>query len=239
MTNYFKIKITSVLSLIFISLTTLFLSSCENEALNSFDETKEIETGINIKSLTVSENGEVLPFSMDLMAGQHHLAGTVEVTADETNLYVTYKTNCSQEDETESRLNTSTNTGSWTLKATHLYVGNCEDLPTTKKGNPKIGKFPYKTEHGDGVSEFTYTIPLADIGTCFCLAAHAEVDCGDCEDEDNDDDTDDEDTKTTKSDNDDYCGEETAWAAGNDFPGNSWAMFTEFCIEDDQDDEDS
>jgi len=251
MKNSLKILLNSILPISSFVILTLAAASCENESFTSAD-TNQITTGDNIKMLTVSNDGEILPFTTNLMAGQHHVAGTVSVTSDGVNVFVTYSTNCGNDDneeETEEESiisNVSKNSqGSWTLKATHLYVGNCEDLPTTNKGNPKIGKFPYKTEHGEGVNEFTYTIPLSDIGECFCLAAHAEVDCGECNDDDEDDnDNDDEDTitnnesKSSDSDDDDnYCGEETAWAEGNNFPGNSWAMYTEFCIETDNGDE--
>ncbi len=214
-----------------ISFATLLIS-CENETFTSVDQSNKIETGINVKTLTKSIDGEILPIITNLMAGQHHIAGTVSVSSDGINLTVTYKTTCSSDDSggSDDFFKSQDNSSSWTLKATHLFVGNCEDMPTTKKGNPKIGKFPYKTEHPDGVNEYTYTIPLSDIGECFCLAAHAEVDCGEC----NDDDGDMGDGGPKSSDDgDDYCGEETAWASGDEFPGNSWAMYNEFCIDDD------
>ncbi|MDH7444401.1 hypothetical protein [Aquimarina sp. 2201CG14-23] len=217
----------------FVILATTLLTNCENEGLTSFNESNEINTGVNIKTLNLSSDGLNTSYTTNLMAGQHHIAGTVTVTSDQTYLYVTYKTNCTDGDndtEEDTSFKTSNDNRSWTLKATHLYVGNCGDIPITKKGNPKIGKFPYKTEHPNGINEFIYTIPLLDIGECFCLAAHAEVDCGECDN--NDDDSDDDNSGPKFNGNtDDYCGEETAWAAGEGFPGNSWAMYIEFCLQ--------
>ncbi|WP_299437676.1 hypothetical protein [uncultured Aquimarina sp.] len=239
MRNSFK-TITSAFFKLCIILLVTISASCENETFTSIDQSNEIKTGVNVKMLTVSADGN--PYTTNLMAGQHHIAGTITVTSDGVNAYVTYKTNCSSDEgEGDSSSFKSTNTnGSWTLKATHLYVGTCEDMPMTKKGNPKIGKFPYKTEHFGGVNEYTYTIPLSDIGECFCLAAHAEVDCGECTEDNNDDDTDNPPTATLKSNDDgnNYCGEETAWATGDGFPGNSWAMYTEICLENDDDTDD-
>ena len=129
-----------------LSFSISLLTSCENETLSSTDLINEIETGINVNKLSTSDD-ENISFTTNLMAGQHHVAGALTVSSDETNLYATYQANCSEDTG-----------GSWTLKATHLYVGNCDEIPLSRSGNPKIGKFPYKTEHGTGVSEFTYTI---------------------------------------------------------------------------------
>ena len=34
------------------------------------------------------------------------------------------------------------------------------DFPLTKKGNPKVGKFPFKKEHNPPVAEAHYTVDL-------------------------------------------------------------------------------
>ncbi|WP_299214036.1 hypothetical protein [uncultured Aquimarina sp.] len=241
MKSLFKTIASSLFIVCIISLVAILLIGCENEAFTSFEQSNEIKTGVNVKMLKVSVDGTALPFTSNLIAGQHHVVGTVTATSDGTNLYVTYKTDCSDTDtDDEDSFTEKSSGGSWTLKATHLYVGNCADMPITNKGNPKIGKFPYKSEHPEGVSEYTYTIPLSLVGECFCLAAHAEVDCGECTEDDNDDDTDSLQITTLKSndDGDNYCSEETAWAEGDGFPGNSWAMYVEFCLDDDTDDDD-
>jgi hypothetical protein len=107
----------------------------------------------------------------------------------------------------------------WNLDETHLWVKNNEDpvLPANKKGNPKIGKFPYVSENvADTVKEVE--IPLENFGDLhemLCngsgmalelnadLAAHASV-------------------------VNDALGQETAWAAGEQITARgSWAMKTE------------
>jgi hypothetical protein len=107
----------------------------------------------------------------------------------------------------------------WNLDETHLWVKNNEDpvLPANKKGNPKIGNFPYVSEYvADTVKEVE--IPLesfGDLKDLLCdgsgmglelnadLAAHSSV-------------------------INDALGQETAWAAGEQITAKgSWAMKTE------------
>ena len=111
-------------------------------------------------------------------------------------------------DDGENLIITYTTNGDWTIDATHLSIGGCDDgsIPTTGSGNPKIGKFEYHSTHSDGVNQVTYTISLDTILDEYCFAAHAEV------------------TGPT--------GGETAWAEGTEFPGNSWAMFVEANLSD-------
>ncbi|MDZ4180921.1 MAG: SdrD B-like domain-containing protein, partial [Coriobacteriia bacterium] len=91
-------------------------------------------------------------------AGQHHDAGTVSATTDDTNLYVTFATS-----------------GGWTMSLTHLYVG------LVPPASYAPGSFPYQTTHNPAVTSFMYTIPLADIdggagvGDTIYIAAHADV----------------------------------------------------------------
>ncbi len=219
MKNLFKSKL---LLIVF----TAVLISCENESFNP-DETSLDVTTDELARKFIDSTGN--SFTTNLMAGQHHNAGTVSVTKDAENLLVTYETNTD-----------TSSTKNWTIKATHLYVGACDAIPTTKAGNPKIGRFPYKQDHDAGTTSYTYTIPLDTLDDCFCVAAHAVVDCsietttttptpinpgtgskpGKGKDKDKD---------SNKDNSDDSCGEETAWAEGQGFPGNSWAMFLEIC----------
>jgi len=114
-----------------------------------------------------------------------------------------------------------TTTGGWEITETHLAVTTSfDDIPQTGSGNPKVGKFPYRSEHDPAVTVVTYVIDLDDLfdgGPCegtIYIAAHAVVqklvgydpDCNPIYDE------------------------ETAWAdTGYSFPGNSWALY--FIIE--------
>ncbi|MCQ1536658.1 hypothetical protein FTO70_13460 [Methanosarcina sp. KYL-1] len=130
-----------------------------------------------------------------LMAGQTLDVGMVNATYDGANLSIKYTT----ED-------------GWTLNETHLAVaGDLEEIPTTKKGNPIPGQFYYSEEHLPGVTEFTYNIPLAELGlgagdTVF-IAAHAAV------------------QKEVVEDDGTILLEEGAWGDGFDFQGRNWATY--------------
>ncbi len=127
------------------SLVALFLLciACNSEDVNfEFNEKSSAQQ-------TTCEDAKIVT----LIAGQHIDAGTVTVTNDEENLYVTYQTN-----------------DDWSISETHLYVGPEEDIPQTRSGNPKIGHFPY---HGDNNDPFV--IPLSDLNDCFVIVAHAVV----------------------------------------------------------------
>ncbi|MGB6370439.1 MAG: hypothetical protein WBF68_05350 [Atribacterota bacterium] len=65
--------------------------------------------------------------TVDLLAGQDILAGTVTVSYDGVELCVTYET-----------------IDGWELVETHWAIATSSgDIPQTKKGNPKVGHFPY------------------------------------------------------------------------------------------------
>jgi len=136
-------------------------------------------------------------FEVILKAGQYHDAGYVTVDVLDVDgdgildvLVITYTA-----DE------------GWTINATHLSIGDCEEqtFPTTGSGNPKVGQFEHSSDHPEGTNEVVYTISIEAIGTEFCFAAHAEL------------------TGPT--------GQETGWANGVNFDGNSWAMYVEALLE--------
>ena len=121
--------------------------------------------------------------------------GSVAVWNDGDYLYVKYYTNA---------------TAGWYLTETHLAVVTDPELfPMTKKGNPKVGHFPYKHEGLDSTHD-EYMIPLDGwtTDTVLYIAAHAVVEM-----------------------RSDGCvlQEETAWAncGGEDayFRGNNWATY--------------
>jgi hypothetical protein len=125
-------------------------------------------------------------------------AGKVIVLEDEDFIHVTYIAwDC------------------WLLTETHVAVGeSLGDIPQTKKGNPKVGHFPYSDPHGP-VTAYTYDIERDsswNAGTTLCIAAHAVV-YNPCLDQ-----------------------EETAWAAyciNRDFPfpGNNWATYFFYTVQ--------
>ena len=177
--------------LIAICLVSTFLSCTTGNILS---ETTISEKRGNVKNdnVVITEGNNTTSDDFDehcktvnLIAGQNHIAGTVTIDIDGDNLIVTYTTN-----------------SDWTIDATHLHITNCEadGFPITGSNNPKIGNFEYASTHEDGVTQVMYIIPLVDVTDVFCFAAHAEVSGPSAE---------------------------TAWAEGEDFGGNSWAMFVE------------
>ena len=113
-----------------------------------------------IINLTKGASGEIT-----LYAGQDIPVGTVNVSNDGTNLYVTYNT-----------------IDGWVMTETHLAVADSlDDIPQTKKGNPIPGQFPYKHEDLGYTASDPYIIPLSEIDVgvgaedILYIAAHAKV----------------------------------------------------------------
>jgi len=140
---------------------------------------------------------------VNLIAGQHILAGTVCIENDDTNAYVTY-----------------TASDGWILEETHLALS--ADVPgegewitehwQNRSGNPAPGRFPYSHLHNPSTSEFTYIVPLGDISGGVCaedtlfVAAHAVV-------------------------REETQGTETAWGEGTRLvPKGNWAMYFDYVV---------
>ena len=80
-----------------------------------------------------------------LFAGQTIDAGTVSFEVTGSDLVVTYST-----------------TGGWELQEVHLWVGDdLSNMPQTRKGNPKIGNFPYASGDISGDTQYQISVPLA------------------------------------------------------------------------------
>ena len=96
---------------------------------------------------------------------------------------------------------TYSTTAEWTIGVTHLSIGSCADdpIPTNGSGNPQIGQFEYSDTHPNDTHEVTYIIDASSFDDNYCFAAHAEVHSA--------------------------ASDETAWAEGLNFSGNSWAMY--------------
>lgn len=173
------------LAVIAILLLGITLFSCSSE-LEEVTSNKKISSEvISIDRSAIEPCGT--PMMADFFAGQHINVGTIIVENDATNLYVTYSL-----------------TGNWSLEETHLYVGECDSIPYNNAGNPIIGHFPYSSSHS-GIQEFTYSIPLSELGECFCVVAHASV------------------TNGTSS--------ETAFGFGTPFSGPRWGWYFEYCVQ--------
>ncbi len=139
---------------------SLETTSSENEiSINKKSQVKLNPTTLSLDEIENTKCGEGL--AKTLFAGQHINVGTLLVSNDDSNLYVTYKTD-----------------GNWFLTESHLYVGSYNNLPLNGGGNPKIGNFPYHGDH-EKVNEYTFTIPLnqinKDASGCFVVAAHGVV----------------------------------------------------------------
>lgn len=178
--------------LMFLMGITLFIScSVDNDPIEEFPNLIIIGGDIgDINDGNVINEANLDPdLTVDLIAGQNMDAGSVTASEIDGNLDVTYQTE-----------------GDWIIVETHLYVGSQEGMPANNPGNPRIGQFPYATEHDPGTTSFTYSdLGEIPIGECVWVAAHAVV------------------YNTVTGD------EETAWANGEDIPGNSWAMYFEVC----------
>jgi hypothetical protein len=149
-------KLTSVMAVLFLSI----LLGCSNEQLDDqYNQKRKIKVQASELPDTNPNNGEHCVYT-NLIAGQHHSAGSVTIDVVGSNLIVTYTTN---ED--------------WTLGTTHLSIGVCEEgwVPTTGSGNPQIGHFEFTEPYYESPHQVVYIIPITDIGDNYCFAAHAEV----------------------------------------------------------------
>ncbi|WP_298900845.1 hypothetical protein [uncultured Psychroserpens sp.] len=122
-------------------------------------ENEIIDNSVNPESITT--NSDEPCFSTTLMAGQHHVAGSVTLDVDGDNLIITYVSD-----------------GEWVIGTTHLSIGNCDDdwVPLTGAGNPQVGLFEYTEPYSAGPYEVVYIISLEGLDDNICFAAHAEVD---------------------------------------------------------------
>jgi len=134
--------------------TLIGITSCKKKELFCFEEFDCPVLEDSADEVDSSSNCEA---EFTLYAGQSINVGSIVITNDDDNIYVTYNT-----------------TGGWVLNETHLFVGELNDMPATPNGNPKIGLFPYKDSH-NGVSSFTLSIPINEDLECYVVAAHASV----------------------------------------------------------------
>ncbi|PHR70867.1 MAG: hypothetical protein COA67_07680 [Lutibacter sp.] len=148
------------------------LYSCQNEdelinQFNTSEPTSLFEFSVSTQDVTglFSRNTDTACSSTDLIAGQNYDAGRVDVEIVNEDgveyVYITYITE-----------------GDWILKLTHLYAGDRDGIPETKKGNPKPGVFEKRVDYSANVIsdfEIEYKILADAFEDCFYIAAHAEV----------------------------------------------------------------
>ncbi len=103
----------------------------------------------------------------------------------------------------------------WVALDNHVAVGtidsegNISGIPMNKSGNPKVGNFPNKA--GDVIPA-----PAIPEGGSLIVAVHVEIQDPNVEVVPDDPETPEDETE--------YL-EETAWGAGEPFPGSNWAMY--------------
>ena len=119
------------ITFLFSILNLFLLFGCNVEIVNIDDTILGDDSDYSVTEDIITNNNQSSTnnetcITTNLIAGQNHIAGTVTVENDGENLIITYTTN-----------------GDWTIDATHLSIGGCDDgsIPTTGSGNPKVGKF--------------------------------------------------------------------------------------------------
>ncbi|MDJ0798983.1 MAG: hypothetical protein QNJ51_19550 [Calothrix sp. MO_167.B12] len=130
-----------------------------------------------VKRTPAQTSGTCPVVTWDLTAGQTILVGTISVTNDTTNIYVTYKLTqpC------------------WEFGTLHLWIGNdIANVPANPQGTPVPGQFCQAEGSGgacytptsSGTTEHTFIIPLTDVSIADVSSAcpldlyvftHAEV----------------------------------------------------------------
>ena len=152
----------TILTFLVIFAFAAILSSCNDS-----------DTVTNSQQLDADCSGGV---TYDLIAGQTDTVGTVHISNDGTNFYITY---------------TLTSPGC-TFGTLQIWLGNdLNNVPSTPNGTPIPGQFCQVNSDfcvdATGLTTYTFTIPASDIGIVdvnrVCNAAmfvftHAEVDCG-------------------------------------------------------------
>lgn len=154
-------KLKQIISVVFIA--TLLISCSEDLMDNEFTTEPLVSNDLTDGEAMLGVNGEYCGSeTFTLWAGQTIDAGTLTVSNDASNLYVTYNT-----------------TGEFGIL--HLWVGSDFTLlPINNQGTPIPGQFPYSFD-ASGTSTYTFTIPLSTIpyysncGDMLYVVAHAEV----------------------------------------------------------------
>ena len=166
----------------------------QNLKPNAPVSTKKADNSISPDKVIVPGESPCPVTVTQLTAGQFINAGSVTVTNDENYIYVMYTT-----------------ANGYVLTQTHLYVGNCANIPLNNQGNPVPGRFPYKATHAN-LTTYTYQVPISAIsaGSCGCIAAHAAV------------------VKLDEAGN--IVDSQTAWGSGYRInPQGNWGMAFGYC----------
>ena len=180
----------------------LVIFSCEQEdQIGAFKSTDSENSSIKSSNDPINiilDREEVQDINCDetvkreLLAGQHIYVGDMLIRKENEELIVTYDL-------------TSTE---WFLKESHVFIGDINDAPFTNSGNPKIGHFPHNDQH-DLVKEYSYSIQLKELNSCFSVISHAVV---------------------VQIEDENETSNETAFGYGdNTFDGNRWGWYLDLC----------
>lgn len=202
-----------VTTLSVVALTLSLSAGCGEEGRRI----EEVRVSSSPQGLVKSEDGSASCFT--LYAGQTVDAGKVCLTVDNE---VDTAASCGKIGAKGVVKVTYTTKDGWELTEAHLAAGDSlADIPANKKGNPKIGNFPYNSGDITGATSQTFSVPLCTFGldgsyeTCDPVngffAAHAAL----------------------RRDNGDGTYQtETGWADGQAFTSKgSWAQFFNFKLE--------
>ncbi|MCB2208374.1 MAG: hypothetical protein KQH67_08750 [Bacteroidetes bacterium] len=140
-------------NLFLVMLAALTMLSCQKQ--QTVEQAKETDLGYG-----AFKYGEVVH---TLYAGKTIDVGTVTVGIDDNSdyIYVKFET-----------------IPGWYIEETHVFVGpEGTSIPVNKPGNPKIGHFPFSTDHqnGDGTNVVTYPTIAYSLNQAFVVATHASV----------------------------------------------------------------
>ena len=179
------------ITLIAAMLCTLMFFTCNTEELDqdlNAEANFRVYESVNADKKTSTVNPCM---TINLIAGENNIVGRVEVNTKGQDLQITY-----------------TMDRDWTIQATHMSIGNCDEqwVPTKGSGNPKVGRFEHSSSHSKGVTQVIYLIDSSVLNEAYCFAAHAEVSGP--------------------------TGGETAWVEGLDFGKNNRAMYKEAFLSD-------
>lgn len=104
----------------------------------------------------------------------------------------------------------------WVMTETHVAIDDTlEDLPMTGSGNPQVGKFEFSAEYDEPVTIWAYELDLAEYGYGYPDSIYGAVHAA----------------TELRDESGNTIQEETAWAEGPEFPGNSWAMYFGYVVQ--------
>lgn len=185
------------------------IASCETEdELNSM-KSRESPIQINKSSHIELENSTLDKEQIEA-ASCDHLESTTLYASEDLEVGLVHISNS----ENEIFVTYDLRDTSWSLAEAHLYLGAEGDIPYAS-GNPKIGYFPYHAKQDSGLGkEYTFVIPKNNLDTCLVIIAQAVVKSDDRADL-----------------------KENAFGYGhkNDFPGNDWGWFIDYCMQECED----